>query len=71
MPEKEKGTVIKIKILKQKTITILIYILTKNPIKIGDKISGRHGNKGIISKIAKENEMPYLQDGKIVDIENL
>lgn len=69
MPIKEKGTILKTKVIKQKSISILIYILKNSKIKIGDKISGRHGNKGIVSKIVKEKNMPYLQDGTIIDIE--
>lgn len=68
MPQSEKGSIIKTKILKQKSTIILIYTINNCKIKIGDKISGRHGNKGIISKIVKEEHMPYLQDGTIVDI---
>lgn len=68
LPQKNKGTVIDTKIIKKKCITILIYIAEKRKIQLGDKISGRHGNKGIISKIVKKEYMPYLQDGNIVDI---
>lgn len=69
LPYGEKGNIIDIKIYKQKTINIIIYIVSKKKIKLGDKISGRHGNKGIISRIEKNENMPYLQDGTIVDIE--
>lgn len=69
MPYGEKGNIIDIKIIKQKTINIIIYLLNKKQIKLGDKISGRHGNKGIISRIVKNEDMPFLQDGTIVDIE--
>nr|YP_010464139.1 RNA polymerase beta subunit [Valerianella locusta]UUL71490.1 RNA polymerase beta subunit [Valerianella locusta] len=47
---------------------IRIYILQKRQIKVGDKIAGRHGNKGIISKILPRQDMPYLQDGRSVDM---
>jgi len=70
VPIKEKGTILRTKIIKRKCLTIIIYMTNKNTIKIGDKISGRHGNKGIISKITKEKDMPFLQDGTTVDIEN-
>nr|YP_010538785.1 RNA polymerase beta subunit [Valeriana jatamansi]UYF12314.1 RNA polymerase beta subunit [Valeriana jatamansi] len=47
---------------------IRIYILQKRQIKVGDKVAGRHGNKGIISKILPRQDMPYLQDGRSVDM---
>nr|YP_009920759.1 RNA polymerase beta subunit [Woodwardia japonica]QMS48608.1 RNA polymerase beta subunit [Woodwardia japonica] len=47
---------------------IHIYILQKRKIQIGDKIAGRHGNKGIVSKILPRQDMPYLQDGTPVDM---
>nr|WMW14573.1 RNA polymerase beta subunit [Tripterygium hypoglaucum] len=48
--------------------TIRVYILQKREIKIGDKVAGRHGNKGIVSKILPRQDMPYLQDGRTVDL---
>nr|QYJ54851.1 RNA polymerase beta'' subunit [Diplandrorchis sinica] len=39
---------------------ICVYILQKREIKVGDKVAGRHGNKGIISKILSRQDMPYL-----------
>ena len=50
------------------TISISIQILEKRKIQIGDKIAGRHGNKGIISKILNIEDMPYLEDGTPTDI---
>nr|YP_010291616.1 RNA polymerase beta subunit [Scleria parvula]ULQ67623.1 RNA polymerase beta subunit [Scleria parvula] len=47
---------------------VCLYILQKRKIKVGDKVAGRHGNKGIISKILPRQDMPYLQDGTPVDI---
>nr|YP_010712216.1 RNA polymerase beta subunit [Corydalis ternata]UGO88508.1 RNA polymerase beta subunit [Corydalis ternata]WDA92871.1 RNA polymerase beta subunit [Corydalis ternata] len=47
---------------------IRVYILQKREIKVGDKVAGRHGNKGIISKILPRQDMPYLQDGTPVDM---
>nr|YP_010211684.1 RNA polymerase beta subunit [Leptochilus decurrens]UBI43135.1 RNA polymerase beta subunit [Leptochilus decurrens] len=47
---------------------IHIYILQKRKIQVGDKIAGRHGNKGIASKILPRQDMPYLQDGTSVDM---
>nr|YP_010353507.1 RNA polymerase beta subunit [Euonymus latifolius]UOF75126.1 RNA polymerase beta subunit [Euonymus latifolius] len=48
--------------------TIRVYILQKREIKVGDKVAGRHGNKGIVSKILPRQDMPYLQDGGTVDM---
>jgi len=45
-----------------------IYIARKRKIKVGDKLAGRHGNKGIISKIVRAEDMPFLEDGTPVDI---
>jgi DNA-directed RNA polymerase beta subunit len=45
-----------------------VHILLSRPIQIGDKIAGRHGNKGIISNILPPSDMPYLQDGTPLDI---
>ncbi len=47
---------------------IRVYIAQKRKIQIGDKMSGRHGNKGVISLILPEEDMPYLPDGRPVDI---
>ena len=47
---------------------VKVYIARKRKIAIGDKISGRHGNKGVISTIVPEEDMPYLEDGTPVDI---
>ena len=45
-----------------------IYIAKKRKLKVGDKMAGRHGNKGIVSKIVRQEDMPYLADGTPVDI---
>jgi DNA-directed RNA polymerase subunit beta len=47
---------------------VLIHLLIKRSIQVGDKIAGRHGNKGIISNIIPESDMPYMQDGTSIDI---
>ena len=47
---------------------IKVYITSKRPISVGDKIAGRHGNKGIVSNILPREDMPYLDDGQSVDI---
>ncbi|HOO19640.1 MAG TPA: DNA-directed RNA polymerase subunit beta, partial [Paludibacteraceae bacterium] len=45
-----------------------VYIAKKRKIQVGDKLAGRHGNKGIISRIVREEDMPFLEDGTPVDI---
>ena len=45
-----------------------VYIAKKRKLKVGDKMAGRHGNKGIVAKIVREEDMPFLEDGKPVDI---
>ena len=47
---------------------VRVYIVQKRKIQVGDKMSGRHGNKGVISLILPEEDMPYLPDGTPVDI---
>ncbi|MGM9742143.1 MAG: DNA-directed RNA polymerase subunit beta [Candidatus Cryptobacteroides sp.] len=45
-----------------------VYIAKKRKITVGDKMAGRHGNKGIVAKIVREEDMPFLEDGRPVDI---
>ncbi|MAM22638.1 MULTISPECIES: DNA-directed RNA polymerase subunit beta [Croceibacter] len=45
-----------------------IYIAKKRKLKVGDKMAGRHGNKGIVARIVREEDMPFLEDGTPVDI---
>jgi DNA-directed RNA polymerase subunit beta len=47
---------------------VKVYVATKRQISVGDKMAGRHGNKGVISKILSEEDMPFLADGTPVDI---
>jgi DNA-directed RNA polymerase subunit beta len=47
---------------------VKVYIAIKRKLQVGDKMAGRHGNKGVISRILPEEDMPYLQDGSPVDI---
>ncbi len=47
---------------------VVVFVAMKRKISAGDKLSGRHGNKGVISKILPEEDMPYLEDGTPVDI---
>ncbi len=50
------------------TKLVKIYIATKRKLKVGDKMAGRHGNKGIVSNIVPEIDMPYMEDGRAVEI---
>jgi DNA-directed RNA polymerase subunit beta len=47
---------------------VKVYVASKRPISVGDKMAGRHGNKGVISKVLPAEDMPYLTDGTPVDI---
>jgi DNA-directed RNA polymerase beta subunit len=77
-PKGVKGRVIDIQILETQSLPpetsfegpgrVHIYIAEKRKIQVGDKIAGRHGNKGIISKILPRQDMPYLPDGTAIDI---
>ena len=45
-----------------------VYIAKKRKVKVGDKLAGRHGNKGIVARIVRDEDMPFLEDGTPVDI---
>lgn len=47
---------------------VKVFIATKHKLQPGDKMAGRHGNKGVISRIVPEEDMPFLEDGTVVDI---
>lgn len=47
---------------------VKVYIAKKRKIRVGDKMAGRHGNKGIVSRIVRQEDMPFLEDGTPVDI---
>lgn len=78
VPKGVKGRVIDIQILETQSLPpetsfegpgrVHIYIAEKRKIQVGDKIAGRHGNKGIVSRILPRQDMPYLPDGTPVDI---
>jgi len=77
VPHGEKGKVINVKIFSRENNDELppgvnqlvkIFIAQKRKTSEGDKISGRHGNKGVIAKILPENDMPFMIDGTPVDI---
>ena len=45
-----------------------VYIAKKRKIGVGDKMAGRHGNKGIVSRVVRQEDMPFLADGTPVDL---
>jgi DNA-directed RNA polymerase subunit beta len=47
---------------------VKVYVAIKRKLQVGDKMAGRHGNKGVVSRILPEEDMPYLEDGRPVDI---
>jgi len=47
---------------------VKVYLATKRQLSVGDKMAGRHGNKGVIARIVPEEDMPYLEDGTSVDV---
>ena len=47
---------------------VKIYVAIKRKLQVGDKMAGSHGNKGVVSRILPEEDMPYLKDGRPVDI---
>jgi DNA-directed RNA polymerase subunit beta len=78
MPYGKKGIVVDVKIIDTKTEPneldpgilkrIIVTVAQVRKIKVGDKLAGRHGNKGVISKILPVQDMPYMEDGTPVDI---
>ncbi|MBI4034990.1 MAG: DNA-directed RNA polymerase subunit beta, partial [Candidatus Chisholmbacteria bacterium] len=77
MPHGELGTVIDVKILKREdgdeldpgvNQKVMVRVAQLRKVTVGDKLAGRHGNKGVISKIVPVADMPYLEDGTPVDI---
>jgi len=60
----EAGTDVDPGVVKQ----VKVYIASKRKLSVGDKMAGRHGNKGVVAKIVPEEDMPYLKDGTPVDI---
>ena len=72
VPHGESGIVVDVKVFKRENgdelppgvnERVRCYIATKRKIQVGDKMAGRHGNKGVISKILPEEDMPFLEDG--------
>lgn len=72
VPANVSGTVIDVQELEPQTEhalrTIKVFIATKRPIGPGDKLSGRHGNKGVVSVVLPVEDMPFMEDGTPVDV---
>ncbi len=77
VPHGESGKIVDVKIFTRENNDemgpginkqVRVYIAQKRKISVGDKMSGRHGNKGVVSKIMREEDMPFLPDGTPVDI---
>ena len=77
VPHGEAGTIVDVKVFTREYSdelasgvyhVIRIYIAQKRNISVGDKMAGRHGNKGVISRILPEEDMPFLPDGTPVDV---
>jgi DNA-directed RNA polymerase subunit beta len=77
VPNGEKGRVVDVRVFTREqgdelppgaNMVVRIYVAQKRKIQVGDKMAGRHGNKGIVSKIMPVEDMPYLPDGTPVDI---
>ena len=77
MPNGEEGIVVDIKIFTRENKDELdpgvnklvrVYIAQKRKISVGDKMAGRHGNKGVISRILPQEDMPFMEDGTPLQI---
>jgi DNA-directed RNA polymerase subunit beta len=77
VPNGEKGRVVDVRVFTREqgdelppgaNMVVRVYVAQKRKIQVGDKMAGRHGNKGIISRILPMEDMPYLPDGTPVDV---
>jgi DNA-directed RNA polymerase subunit beta len=77
VPNGEKGRVVDVRVFTREqgdelppgaNMVVRVYVAQKRKIQVGDKMAGRHGNKGIISRILPIEDMPYLPDGTSIDI---
>jgi len=77
LPHGVQGRVIDVKIFDREEVSelgagvnklIKVYVASRKPLDVGDKLAGRHGNKGVVSKILAKEDMPFLPDGTPVDM---
>ncbi|MCP9775261.1 DNA-directed RNA polymerase subunit beta [Cyanobium sp. WAJ14-Wanaka] len=77
VPSTERGRVVDVRIYTREqgdelppgaNMVVRVYVAQRRKIQVGDKMAGRHGNKGIISRILPQQDMPYLPDGTPIDI---
>ena len=77
VPHGESGTIVDVKVFTRENgdelspgvnMVVRCYIAQKRKISVGDKMAGRHGNKGVISRILPQEDMPFLEDGTPLDI---
>ncbi len=77
LPHGESGTVVDVRVFNRKddaelatgvNKSVRVYIAQKRKISVGDKMAGRHGNKGVVSRIMAPEDMPFLEDGTPLDI---
>ena len=77
VPHGEAGTIVDVKVFTRENSdelgpgvnkVIRVYIAQKRKISVGDKMAGRHGNKGVVSRILPEEDMPFMPDGTPVDV---
>ena len=76
-PHGESGIVVDVKVFTRENgdelspgvnMIVRVYIAQKRKISVGDKMAGRHGNKGVVSRILPQEDMPFLEDGRPLDI---
>ena len=76
-PHGEAGIVVDVKVFTRENgdelspgvnMVVRVYIAQKRKISVGDKMAGRHGNKGVVSRILPQEDMPFLEDGRPLDI---
>ena len=77
VPNGEKGRIVDVRVFTREkgdelppgaNMVVRVYVAQKRKIQVGDKVAGRHGNKGIISRILPIEDMPYLPDGTPIDV---
>ena len=77
VPHGESGIIVDVKVFTREAgdelspgvnMVVRVYIAQKRKISVGDKMAGRHGNKGVVSRILPQEDMPFLPDGTPLDI---